>query len=282
MVVFPNAKINLGLNVLRKRNDGYHDIETCMVGVDWCDVLEVVPAKGETDSLHVSGIALPCPDDKNLVIKALKVLREDAGLLVPAVDAYLHKNIPDGAGLGGGSSDAAFMIKALNALFSLNLSGDEMKRYAAKVGSDCAFFIHNEPAISSGRGDVLKRVDGLDEQLKPYKVVIVKPKTASVSTAEAYGRVVLTPEAEPIADLLRGEVGDWGASLGNSFEESVFVLCPEVASIKDKLLELGADYASMSGSGSAVFGLFKIENFDENSIRNSFNGYYVHIGHFIF
>lgn len=251
MVVFPNAKVNLGLNILRKRPDGYHDIATVMVPVSLCDILEIVPARAASSTLTVTGRAIDCPPDKNLVIKALAAVRRLC--TVPDVDIYLEKVIPDGAGMGGGSADAAFTIRALNELFALGLSSDMMRAVAAEVGSDCPFFIDNRPALATGRGEILTPVE-LD--LTDWQALIVKPEGCSVSTAAAYAGVVPHKPEHDIIAITNRSVDTWQGRLINDFEAPVSSIHPVITQIRDTLIDKGAVYASMTGSGAAVFGMF--------------------------
>lgn len=280
MVVFPNAKVNIGLSVLRKRPDNYHDIETVMVGVDWCDVLEVVPSSEGRDTLSVSGIKIDCAPEKNLVLKAVKILREN-GFPVPPVEIYLQKNIPDGAGLGGGSSDASFMLKALDKLFNFELNESELERYAAEIGSDCSFFIKNRPSLSSGRGEILTAFPEIATTLKDYSVVVVKPRTESVSTVRAYAGATLKPESKIGKLIAEISLESWKDNIFNTFEESIFALLSEPKAIKERLYELGAVYAAMSGSGSAVYGIFEPSKLDIIDMKKEFADSFVHIGKFI-
>lgn len=280
MVVFPNAKVNLGLDVLRKRNDGYHDISTVMVGVDWCDVLEIVPSRDGCDHLSVTGHKVDCPVEDNLVMKALRTMRLKQGELIPAVEIYLHKNIPDGAGLGGGSADAAFTVTALNKLFNLNLTAEEMADIAAHVGSDCPFFIYNKPMLAQGRGELLSPLPGLEDILAPYKVVIIKPLGASVSTRVAYSGITPAIPETPIERIVFNEVASWKDTLTNAFEKSIFAHTTEPESIKRQLYELGAVYASMTGSGSSVFALFERDKVPAN-IKERFAACNSHVGSFV-
>lgn len=251
MVVFPNAKINLGLNILRRREDGYHDISTVMVPVGWCDILEIVPSKGTETTLTVSGRYVDCPPEKNLVMKALRAL--SSRYPIPPVDIYLEKIIPDGAGLGGGSADAAFTVSCLNSLFELGLSKDEMAAIAAEVGSDCAFFIYNRPMLATGRGEILTLVE-LD--LSSYSLVIVKPSGCSVSTKEAYGGIIPHKPAQSVAEIIDRPVETWAEDLVNDFEGPIVAIHPTIGKIKQTLIGSGAIYSAMSGSGSSVFGIF--------------------------
>lgn len=255
MIVFPNAKINIGLNILEKRPDGYHNIETVMYPVPWRDILEIVPSNGSRTALHVSGRGVACPPEKNLVMKAYNALGAVAAL--PPVDIFLHKVIPDGAGLGGGSSDAAFTLKALNSMFSLGISDDDLAGIAATLGADCPFFIHNKPMLATGTGTTLT---SFDISLAGKSIAVVKPPV-SVPTAVAYSGV--TPHTPPrsLHEVLRGEgIAAWKDSVKNDFEQSIFPVHPVVEKIKHTLYNIGAEYASMSGSGSAVFGIFDSES----------------------
>lgn len=251
MILFPNAKINLGLDIVSKRPDGYHNIETVMYPVPWCDVLEIVPAKGEETTLTTSGRPVDCPPEKNLVMKAYRAL--EARMPIPPVDIYLRKIIPDGAGLGGGSADAAFTLKGLNSLLALDLTDDELADIAAGLGADCPFFIYNRPMLCTGIGTEFSPVN---VDLSGYNIVIVKP-AVSVPTAQAYSRVSPALPDRSVADITALPTDEWRGLLKNDFEPSVFPLYPAVADIKEKLTELGAIYTSMSGSGSSVFGLFR-------------------------
>lgn len=251
MILFPNAKINIGLDITARRTDGYHDIVTLMCPTRWTDVLEIVPARGETTTLTVTGRHVDCPPEKNLVMKAYRAL--DAYTPLPPVDIYLHKIIPDGAGLGGGSADAAFTLRGLNELFALDIPDHELARIASTLGADCAFFIYNRPMMCRGIGDV---ISPSDITLDGYTLAIVKPP-CSVSTAEAYSAVSPRVPAVDLQDRLCLPAEEWKDAIVNDFEPSVVKRLPEVAEIKRKLYGLGAVYASMSGSGSAVYGLFR-------------------------
>lgn len=253
MVTFPNAKINIGLYITARRPDGYHDIVTAMIPTDWCDILEIVPAKGAETTLTVTGRGVDCPAEKNLVMKAYRAMAMRYSL--PPVDIYLDKIIPDGAGLGGGSADAAFTIKALDSIFKLQLSDDTMAAVAAEIGSDCPFFIYNGPMLATGTGTTLSPVD---INLKGYNLAIVKPDV-HVSTAEAYGGCAPRPMQAALTDILAKTTPDeWrAAGLSNDFENTVFPRHPLIAHVKSELYRLGADYASMSGSGASVFGIFR-------------------------
>ena len=250
MILFPNAKINIGLDILRRRPDGYHDISTVMCPVGWRDVLEIVPsASGET-SLNVTGRTVDCPPEKNLVMKAYRRLSE--AMPLPPVDIYLHKVIPDGAGLGGGSADAAFMLIGLNRLFCLGLSDEQLAETAASLGADCAFFIYNRPMLCEGTGTSMTPVD-LD--ISHYCIAIVKPPV-SVPTAQAYAGCTPAEPESPLLSRLTLPVERWSGIVKNDFEPSIARLHSEIEHIKNGLTGMGAIYTAMSGSGSAVFGLF--------------------------
>ena len=252
MIVFPNCKINLGLRVVRKRNDGFHDIETVMVPVPGlCDALEILPGGTEGCAFSSSGLIVDAPMEKNLCVRACNLMRERYG--IGGVRMHLHKYIPFGAGLGGGSADAAFVLGMLNELFAVGLPEHELESLAAELGSDTAFFTANRPALAQGRGEVLTPI-GLD--LRGYRILIVKPPIG-ISTAEAYAGITPAAAERPLADILAGDRREWKKSLKNDFEPVVFQKYPEIAAIKERLYDLGAIYAALSGSGSAVFGLFE-------------------------
>jgi 4-diphosphocytidyl-2-C-methyl-D-erythritol kinase len=248
MISFPPCKINLGLNIISKRADGYHDIETCFYPVPWTDILEIIPSK--EFSFTSSGTPIPGANDQNLCVKAYQLLQQDFDL--PPVSIYLHKIIPTGAGLGGGSSDAAYTLKILNSVFDIQLGTQQLKEYASKLGSDCSFFIESKPMFGEGRGDLLTAIN-ID--LKGYYLVLVNPNV-HVSTAQAYAGVV--PQMPPHGSkaILKKPVNQWRHLLSNDFELSVFKQHPLIGEVKDSLYAQGAAYASMSGSGSTVFGLF--------------------------
>ncbi|ALO16961.1 4-diphosphocytidyl-2-C-methyl-D-erythritol kinase [Salinivirga cyanobacteriivorans] len=252
MVVFPNAKINLGLNVRYKRDDGFHELETIMLPVPMVDILEILPA--DKTELFESGITLKgTPMEQNLIYKAWSLLKTQYD--IPAIKIYLHKKIPSGAGLGGGSADAAFAIRALNEMFELNLSPLEMKKKAAMLGSDCAFFIENEPALATGRGEKLEPVQ---VDLKGKYLLLVVPGL-HVSTAEAYGNIKPHESERLVRYVVTQPANTWQNDLINDFEASIFPVYPELKNIKENLYAHGAFYAAMSGSGSAIYGLFNDE-----------------------
>lgn len=245
MIVYPNAKINLGLYVTQKRPDGYHNIETLFVPVPALkDVLEIVPSDRTQTRVFNMDI------EDSLCSKAYSALSADFDL--PPVAINLYKNIPVGAGLGGGSADAAFTLKALNELFSLSLSDNELARYAASIGSDCAFFIYNRPMIACGRGEILTdydiSLDGFD--------IRVLPQDVFVSTKEAYAGITPRMPEIPLKEALAHPMTEWKNLLFNDFEESIFAKHPLLAQVKQQLYADGAVYAAMSGSGSSIFGIF--------------------------
>lgn len=251
MITFPNAKINLGLNIVDRRPDGYHNIETVFYPVPLTDVLEIVPANdGDETTLTCYGNKVDCPPEKNLVMKAYRLLQEQYGL--PAVAMHLYKHIPDGAGLGGGSSDAAHALVMLNKMFSLGLSDRELAAHAVTLGADCAFFIYNRPMLATGIGDVLSPID---VNLKGRTLLLVKP-AMGVDTRTAYSRVKPQAPATPLTEILSRPINSWDGMLVNDFEPSVFAALPQLWLIKARLLDAGAQYAAMSGSGSTIFGIF--------------------------
>lgn len=261
MVSFPPCKINLGLNVTGKREDGYHDVVTCFYPVPWTDVLEVIPA--DHFSFAVSGTPIPGTTSDNLCVRAYALLRKEFD--IGPVAMHLLKCLPMGAGLGGGSANGAYTLKALNNIFNLDLDAARLKALAGRLGSDCAFFIDSTPAIGHGRGEVLSHTD---ISLKGKFIVIVKPDL-NISTAEAYAGVTPHPPGAGLADILEKHAPEeWKYLLRNDFEPSIFKRFPVVATLQQKLYAHGAVYASMSGSGSAVYGLFHAQI----DLRNVFEG----------
>jgi 4-diphosphocytidyl-2-C-methyl-D-erythritol kinase len=249
MVYFPPCKINLGLHIISKRPDGFHDLETCFYPVPWTDILEIIPAKEL--AFTSSGNIIPGRGEDNLCLKAYHLLKEDFD--IAPVKIHLHKIIPIGAGLGGGSSDAAYTLRLLNDIFNLSLSVDQLKAYASKLGSDCSFFIQDKPMLGTGKGEVLTEVE---VNLKGYYLVIVKP-AIHVSTQEAYAGIMPKRPETKISEIVKQPVNNWKSILKNDFEESIFKKHPAIAQIKDELYSNGAIYASMSGSGSSVFAIFE-------------------------
>ena len=259
MITFPCAKINLGLNIVSERPDGYHDLETVFYPIPLCDALEVknmdeqFPSAVSCD-LKVTGNAVECDEQQNLVVRAYELLARDFDL--PRVHAHLYKQIPSQAGLGGGSSDGAFMIRLLDERFRLNIGIAEMERYAAQLGADCAFFITAEPSYATGIGNILAPADGPKGNLHGYYIAIVKPDIA-VSTREAYQQIIPKQPAKCCRDIVRQPIETWREELINDFEAPAFAQHPILADIKEKLYNMGALYAQMSGSGSAMFGIFR-------------------------
>lgn len=253
MVVFPNIKVNIGLRVVRKRSDGYHDIESIFYPVPLQDVLEMVPSGDDDFRLTIEGAEIP-PGGTNTIEKAWQIVKEEYD--IPGVHAAVLKHIPAGAGLGGGSSNGAFALRLLNDLFELQLSTERMEEFALRIGSDCPFFIRNQPAWVTGRGEQMETVQ---ELLSGYHILLVNPGI-HVGTAEAYG--TLTPK-DPGSDLLslylNSPIEEWRDSVINDFEAGIFPRHPRIGQIKEELYERGAVFASMSGSGSTVFGLFREE-----------------------
>jgi 4-diphosphocytidyl-2-C-methyl-D-erythritol kinase len=253
MICYPKSKINLGLHVVSKRPDGYHNIETVFHSIDWTDIIEIVRGPQHTRGVevHSSGLPVAGKHSDNLCVKAYNQLAQDYS--IDAVKIYLHKQVPMGAGLGGGSADAAAVLKALNELFGLKISTTELEQRAAKLGADCAFFIQGKPVFAESTGTQFSpcKVD-----LSGYHLYVVHPGI-HVGTAEAYSGVIPAKPAESILEILSLPVETWKDHLHNDFEKSVFARHAEIAAVKRTLYDNGAVYASMSGSGSAVFGIFR-------------------------
>jgi len=263
MICFPNCKINLGLYITEKRPDGYHNIETVFYPVPLCDILEI--AESNKNEFTLSGLAIPGKDESNLCLKAYSSLKKIYSL--PSVKIHLHKAIPAGAGLGGGSSDAAFMIKLLNDTFSLNMPHEQMLDVAGELGSDCSFFIENKPVFATNKGDVFSYIN-ID--LSKYYLLLVKPDV-HIPTPIAYSMVKPKKASYSLKNIDVTKINEWKNYVTNDFENAVFAKCSEIKTIKEKMYALGALYASMSGSGSAVYGIF------ESQINTSglFNGNFV-------
>lgn len=264
MILFPNAKINIGLNIVSRREDGYHNIETVMYPIGWSDVLEIVPARGNDATLTVTGREVNCPPEKNLVMKAFRLFQENT--CIGNVDIYLHKIIPDGAGLGGGSADAAFTLIGLNKMFECNLNNEQLAAMAAKIGADCPFFIYNSPMLATGIGTEFAPVS---VNLKGYSIAVVKPQP-SVPTAQAYAGVTPAMPQHDLASSLTLTIDRWDGIIKNDFEKSVFPAYPLIAQIKQQLADMGAVYTAMSGSGTAVFGIFNSCDNLAESIKSAF------------
>jgi 4-diphosphocytidyl-2-C-methyl-D-erythritol kinase len=258
MVVFPNCKINLGLHVVRKREDGYHDLETIFYPLPLRDALEIVKADGSRQkadenqaTIHMSGLSVAGNPEDNLCIKAYNLLKRDHPQLA-GVDVYLHKAIPMGAGLGGGSADGAFTLQALNDKFQLNLSHEKLLDYSLQLGSDCPFFIINKPCYATGRGELLQNIP-LD--LSAYSFLVVHPGV-HINTGWAFSQLTPAPSPQPLPEIIQQPVASWRNSLTNDFEAPVCKHHPDLQAIKDALYEGGALYASMTGSGSCFYGIF--------------------------
>lgn len=248
MILYPPAKINLGLHILSKRLDGYHEIETIMSTIPFYDILELTPS--ETDTFIISGIAVPSDGKPNLCQRAVALLRRQKDF--PNVLIHLRKQIPIGAGLGGGSADASYTLLGLNQLFNLNFSNHELESFAGELGSDCPFFIRGGLQLATGRGEILKSIPSLD---KKWQLVLCNPQI-HISTAQAYSGVKPNNKRKSIEELLKKESL---SLLHNDFENSIFLVQPLIANLKKQLFAAGAIYAAMSGSGSSVFGLFEME-----------------------
>lgn len=271
MIDFPCAKINLGLNITEKRADGYHNLETVFFPIPICDALEIktmderFPSNVACD-LKVTGNNVCCNENDNLIVKAYNMIAADFD--IPRVHAHLYKNIPSEAGLGGGSSDAAYMIRLLDQRFRINLGNAEMEKYAARLGADCPFFITAEPSYAEGIGEILSPVNITDNNLEGYSLVVVKPQIA-VSTKEAFSSITPRKPLMCCREIVAQPIETWKDALCNDFEESVFGIYPQLNDIKNRIYTLGAAYAQMSGSGSSLFGIFK-SDVDEQSIKNEF------------
>lgn len=251
MILYPPAKINIGLSIVEKRKDGFHNIETVFYPIPLCDSLTVEESDADaTCQLVFSCNGIDLPDNDNLCCKAYHLL--DADYHLPPVNIHLHKAIPIGAGLGGGSSDAAYTLLALNNLFQIRIPKGELMRYAGRLGSDCTFFLQDKPAFGTGKGDIL---EPLSLSLAAYHILLVKP-SVFVSTAGAYSSVIPQKVKHHLPELLQAPVSEWRHTVFNDFETSVFKKFPEIGRIKERLYSEGAVYASMSGSGSCVYGIF--------------------------
>jgi 4-diphosphocytidyl-2-C-methyl-D-erythritol kinase len=263
MLTFPTCKINLGLRITEKRPDGFHNLQSCFYPVGWGDVLEIIPA--DRFVFSSSGLSIPGDASQNLCIKAYTLLKADFDL--PPVQMHLHKLVPIGAGLGGGSSDAAFTLTLLNNQFSLGLGVAQMEDYARLLGSDCAFFVQNQPVFCTEKGDVFSSIP---VDLSGYNIVLVYPNLA-ISTAEAYAGIRPRPVERSLNEQLETAIDTWRETIHNDFEDSLFSRYPILSQIKEQLYESGAVYASMSGSGSTVYGIFRAPV----AIPNQFSAYRV-------
>jgi 4-diphosphocytidyl-2-C-methyl-D-erythritol kinase len=267
MITFPNAKINLGLNVVEKRTDGFHNICTVFYPVNLCDILEITESQNGRSNLFNSGLIVDGDTENNLCMKALQLIKSD--FEIPEVNIFLYKKIPFGAGLGGGSADAANVLMLLNKMFMLNISQAELMQYAAMLGSDCAFFIKNKPQFATGRGEIM---NDINIDLSKYYFVLIKPNI-SISTVQAYADIVPRQPEICISEIISKPVEEWKSLLFNDFEKTVFTRFPQIKQIKETLYRKGAIYASMSGSGSSVYGIF-----DKKPDINDFaNAYFVFV-----
>lgn len=266
MLIFPNAKINIGLNILEKRNDGFHNIETLMIPIGLTDKIEIKKSDKKSKGkliLTTSGITIDGDLQNNLVSQAYRCLHKDFDL--PSISLHLDKQIPIGGGLGGGSADAAFTLKALNDLFELKLTDNQLESYAAQLGSDCAFFIKNESAIATGRGE---KLEPFVVNLERYFLALVIPNIA-INTKEAYSKVKPEIPLKSLKEQLSLPIKKWQEVIKNDFEKSVFLQKPTIEQVKKDLQKAGAVYSSLSGSGAAVFALFdKVPELDKLFDKN--------------
>jgi 4-diphosphocytidyl-2-C-methyl-D-erythritol kinase len=256
VVLFPNCKINIGLNVVSKRADAYHNIETVFYPLNWCDAVEIIPISDNnalSASLHFtqSGLSIPGKEADNICLKAYKILKKDFPG-IPAISMHLHKTIPTGAGLGGGSANGAFTLLLINKKFNLNLSPEQLFQYALQLGSDCPFFVINEPCYATARGE---KMEMLTLNLSSYSFLIVYP-SIHINTAWAFSMVTPAYPPKPVKTIVQQPVETWKEELVNDFELPVFSQYPQIAQIKKSLYDNGALYASLSGSGSSVYGIF--------------------------
>ncbi len=249
MIAFPNCKINLGLNIISKRDDNFHNLETVFFPLNFYDILEILPSQENITHLKVTGFAVGDPSD-NLCIKAFDLLKKDWSL--PGVDIHLHKAIPSGAGLGGGSADAAFTLRLIDKKFRLNIPVKKLQEYALELGSDCPFFLINNPCLATGRGE---RLEQIELSLSGYKVLLIHPGI-HINTGEAFKEINPSFPQKKIKEIIQQPIAKWKGELINDFEKPVFKKYPEIKKIKDELYANGAVYASLSGSGSTVYGIF--------------------------
>lgn len=267
MIQFPNCKINLGLSITGKRADGYHELESVFYPVELTDIVEIIRTNEPFPSIQFSssGINIPGTDDNNLCIKAYQILLKDFPTL-PSIKMHLHKHIPMGAGLGGGSSDGTTVLKIANQMFQLQLSEQQLIQYAAKLGSDCPFFVINKPLLATGRGEILKPIQC---DLSNYKIALIHPGI-HISTAWAFQQLNPHQKEKSIAEIIAQPINTWRDALINDFEIPIFKAHPFLEEIKSSLYNQGALYASMSGSGSSLFGIFpKNHLFNFSTIKQS-------------
>lgn len=264
MIDFPNAKINIGLNIIRKRSDGYHDLESIFIPVPWYDILEIIPTKNKVE-FSSTGISIPGTANNNLCLKAFDLLNQDFD--IPPIHIHLHKNIPIGAGLGGGSADGAFTLKMINNLFELKITSEQLEAYALQLGSDCPFFIRNQPTYVTGTGDELSPVT-LD--LSNYYIALFNPGI-HISTKEAYSGIKPKPSTISLTEAI-SDPGSWQHKITNDFEAHLFKSHPILSDLKKEMYASGALYSAMTGSGSTIFGIFKdrpnLSHFDQNKSKH--------------
>lgn len=261
MVTFPNCKINLGLNILRKREDGFHDIHSIFLPIPWCDVLEIISSPQNKTTIQTTGLNSGTPSD-NLCLKAYHLLKKDHPH-IPEISIFLHKTIPAGAGLGGGSADAAFMLLLLNKKFDLQIPIIKLYEYAGQLGSDCSFFLLNKPALASGKGEILEQVD---LSLPGKKILLLNPEI-HIPTAEIFKEINPCIPKKSLKDIIQQPIEMWKNELKNDFEEIVFPKFPVLKELKNRLYDFGAEYVSMTGTGSTLYAIFK-EDFSENFSTN--------------
>jgi 4-diphosphocytidyl-2-C-methyl-D-erythritol kinase len=269
MLHFPNCKINLGLYITRRRDDGYHDLETVFYPVALHDALEVVPAR--QTGLHLSGLTVAGDTSNNLVWKAYELLQKEFPDKIGPLDIYLHKAIPMGAGMGGGSADGAYMLRLLNDYCLLGLNDTQLALRALQLGSDCPFFIYNTPQFATGRGEAIQPIN-ID--LSAYSIQLICPQV-HVATGQAFGMITPKPEPFDLRKLNELPIAEWKHHIGNDFEQPVFQQHPVLGTIKAQLYGQGAVYAAMSGSGSTVFGIFPKETLANVSVQVPFQSYYI-------
>lgn len=264
MITFPNAKINLGLNIVSKRADGYHNLETIFYPIPIKDALEIIPSDNGKDSFIEAGLKVDSLPEANLVIKALSLLREDYE--IPFLEIHLLKKIPFGAGIGGGSADASFMLRLLNDTFSLGVEDMKLAEYALRLGADCPFFIFNCPMFASGIGE---KLEDIDVSLSNYYLVLVKPDI-HIPTKDAFALITPRQPELSLKEIVLRPVEEWKDLMFNDFEKSIFPKYTEIEKVKKKLYDLGAVYSSMSGSGSSVYALFKEETYLKKEFENCY------------
>ena len=264
MVSFPNCKINLGLQIIRKREDGYHDLETVFYPILLCDALEIIQTSEKQTTITISGLTIDSGSGDNICLKAYNLLKKDFDL--PAVTIHLHKVIPIGAGLGGGSSNGAFTLLLLNKKFNLNLSEDALMKYALELGSDCPFFIKNKPCFATSRGEILEPIS---VDLSNYKIVLINPGI-HVNTGLAFSKIKPKADRVSVAEIIQQPIASWKNILANDFEKTIFEQHPPIKEIKELLYSNGAIYASMTGSGSSVYGIFEKKETPRLPLKESF------------